>query len=265
MILGVIVSMLIIGVIRYRHPKQANSSVPTPVVIENPEPVPAVSTPSGMVDQVGFNKSTKVSIGDVLVPRTEPEQDFEIDQSKIKNVEQDYRLDQHDTKVDDLQNKINNLPAPIPTPVPVPTPAPDPVPTPDPIPVVIPPVMKCAVTNKYGYANSLSCENTFDTPAYLKSLTFQTDKQTTISNIGMLLTTPRDVGPLTFTVFLTGNFIHSDISDETGNGNSVTPDTQVRVIPAGTTTDLIHWDMTLAKLQSVVIEIDGVDQEFPIQ
>lgn len=93
----------------------------SPVVLTEP----VVETPS---PSVAVNTSTKpvIKTAGLSVPKTEEEQDAQIDQNTIRNVEQDSRLDNLDTKTDNLQGQINNLP--VPQPVPTPSPAPNAVP-----------------------------------------------------------------------------------------------------------------------------------------
>lgn len=123
-----------------QHP-QSVAIKPTPVVsgasIVVPVPVSKVETKT----ETPKPKSSKVAVNDVVVPKTEPEQDAQIDQNTITNINQEDHLNKLDQKTTDLQDKINNFPAPLapsPTPTPVPPPAPSPTPTPDPVPVVQP-------------------------------------------------------------------------------------------------------------------------------
>ncbi|MCK9369522.1 hypothetical protein M0R04_06415 [Candidatus Dojkabacteria bacterium] len=74
----------------------------------------------------------KISANNLVLPKTDTERDFEIDQGKIKDVEQDVKLEDLDNRTTNLENTVNNqLPLKedtYRTPVPVPAPAPKPEP-----------------------------------------------------------------------------------------------------------------------------------------
>ena len=88
-----------------------------------------------------------VGIGD---PKTEEEQDFEIDQSTIKNIEQDAKLDDHEERI----NELETTPPPAPTPAPEPTPTPPP-PSPEPTPPPPPPAPEPCVAPTISGSNPL--------------------------------------------------------------------------------------------------------------
>lgn len=96
---------------------QLESEVETPVVASDTET--KTETPTNQTS----NKSIKVA--DLVVVDSEEEQQADIDQSKIKNVEQDAKLDDHEERIGNLENNVNNQPqAPQPEPEPTDTSAP---------------------------------------------------------------------------------------------------------------------------------------------
>lgn len=112
---------------------------PTPTVqgtqTDTVEPMedeaPVVASETETKTETPINKLIKVA--DLIVPKTNEERDFDIDQSKIKNVEQDSKLEDHENRIGNLENLVNN-PTPVPAPTPTPTPEPTPIPTPTPNP-----------------------------------------------------------------------------------------------------------------------------------
>lgn len=77
-----------------------------------------VSDPTLNVETKTEAPKLSIKVADLIIPKTEKEQDFEIDQNTLKNIEQDVRLDNLETKV---------ISAPMPTPQPVSIPEPKPI------------------------------------------------------------------------------------------------------------------------------------------
>lgn len=91
----------------------------TTATTEVETPAPVSDTETKAETPTTSPKSTLIKLADLVVPKTEEEQDFEIDQSKIKNVEQDSTLQDHENRINDLENNVANQPAPLPAPEPV--------------------------------------------------------------------------------------------------------------------------------------------------
>lgn len=145
LIIKSILGLLVIGGITSAVVFKPDSK-PTPTVqgtqTDTVEPTedeaPVVASETETKTETPINKLIKVA--DLIVPKTNEERDFDIDQSKIKNVEQDSKLEDHENRIGNLENLVNNpTPTPTPTPEPTPTPSPTPTPTPTPQPTPTPP------------------------------------------------------------------------------------------------------------------------------
>src|SRR3990167_5111221 len=128
-IFGLILGLSLVAASCNQQPTAVNNE-PEPIVsgvIEAPIPDSTEPKVESGVEAPKETKTTKVTtiippiqavgIGD---PKTEEEQNFEIDQNTIKNIEQDAKLDDHEKRINELET----------TPPPAPTPAPEPTPTP---------------------------------------------------------------------------------------------------------------------------------------
>ncbi len=87
---------------------EAPTLSPTPNV-ELTEEAPIETKTTNSVPKPSPTPTASIKVADLIVPKTEVEQDLQIDQNTIKNVEQDIRLDNLETVV--------NTPAPTPDPV----------------------------------------------------------------------------------------------------------------------------------------------------
>lgn len=120
-------------------------------------------------------KSLAFKLADLVVPKTEVEQDAAIDQNTIKNVEQDARLDNLETEIKcqnpsalNYQGTIPCVYPPVP-PAPLPLPLPEPGPEATPTPAPAEPIFKA----KYGgFPGQVHLANTGATVA-IKSLKYQ--------------------------------------------------------------------------------------------
>lgn len=129
--------------------KQSTAIIqPTPLVsgtIEAPISDPAEPQTEPETEapkETKISKPISIKLADLIVPKTESEQDTQIDKNTIKNVEQDTKLEDHENRIGNLENIINNPPpepSPAPTPVPTPIPSPNPSPSPSPSPTPNPP------------------------------------------------------------------------------------------------------------------------------
>lgn len=93
-----------------------------------PEPkieVPKETKTTNSVKPSPSPTTSSLKLADLIVPKTEPEQDFQIDQNTLKNIEQDTKLDDHEKRIGNLENVVQP-PAPAPTPQPIPQPTPPP-------------------------------------------------------------------------------------------------------------------------------------------
>ena len=98
-------------------------TVGVPIVLESPVET-KTETP---IEKIA--KATVKAV-DITIPKTEEEQDFEIDQNTIKNVEQDSKLEELDNRITNVEETIQNQPDPV---------QPPPPPTPEPTPALVPP------------------------------------------------------------------------------------------------------------------------------
>lgn len=120
--LGIATVIGIISLSQLPHPKHTPATDP-PLT---PAPTVQQTAPSHTLELPTIQPtptSGKISAVGLVIPKTETEQDAQIDQNTIKNIEQDSRLDQHDQDLSNLQNIIK---APLPLPQPIPTPMTEP-------------------------------------------------------------------------------------------------------------------------------------------
>lgn len=104
-----------------------SGSIETPIS-DSAEPKPGIEVPketktTNSVKPTPSPTTSSFKLADLVVPKTEAEQDSQIDQNTLKNVEQDFKINDHDKRIGNLENIVNN---PVPTPTPTPTPVPQP-------------------------------------------------------------------------------------------------------------------------------------------
>jgi hypothetical protein len=83
--------------------------------------------------------SSKFTLADLVIPYTPEEITAKLDQNTIKDVEQDGRIDNLETIVNNPTPQPTPVPPPAPTPTPTPQPTPQPSPEPSPAPEPTPP------------------------------------------------------------------------------------------------------------------------------
>lgn len=102
--------------IKPQIPSVLGSSIEAPVSIPVSKTETKIIAPKVIQVSSSIPDKPTIQAVDLIVPKTEAEQDSQIDQNTITNIQQDGKIAQHDTAITNLQSAINNLQTPPPTP-----------------------------------------------------------------------------------------------------------------------------------------------------
>lgn len=144
------------------EPAQVAGAVEVPATgSAEPKTEPETEAPNETKSQTAPQKqSFFAKVADLVTPKTEEEQDTQIDQNTMKNVEQDGKLEEHENRIGNLENVVNNPPPPLaPTPAPLPPP-PVPEPPSPPNPCIAPAIFGgSSLASPLIFANLETCVN----------------------------------------------------------------------------------------------------------